>query len=194
MNTKNYYDEQALEFAENTFNIDMSNIYKPFLEHILQGGKILDVGCGSGRDALYFKNSGFIVDAFDYSESLVKLAKDKTGLDIQCKSFYELDAVNEYDGIWACASLLHCERSLLIEVMQKIIDALKVNGICYASFKYGDRDRNTHGRSFTDLNEVQVHNLLEKLHNAQLLKLWITTDNRPDRQESWLNIIIKKTY
>lgn len=192
MNTKNYYNEQAVEFVENTFKVDMSNVYKPFLEYVPQGGKILDVGCGSGRDALYFKNAGFVVDAFDYSESLVELAKEKTGLDIQHKSFYDLDIVNEYDGIWACASLLHCERSRLIEVMQKIIAALKTKGICYVSFKYGDQDRTKDGRSFTDLNEEQAQELLDNFENIKLLKQWITTDNRPDKQEKWLNIVFQK--
>lgn len=192
MNTKNYYNKQAVEFIENTFNVDMSNIYEPFLEYVPQGGKILDVGCGSGRDALYFKNVGLVVDAFDYSESLVKLAKEKTGLDIQHKSFYDLDIVNEYDGIWACASLLHCERDRLSEVMQKIIKSLKEKGVCYVSFKYGDQDRTKDGRSFTDLNDEQAQELLDNFENIKLLKQWITTDNRPNRQERWLNIIFKK--
>ena len=132
------------------------------------------------------------MDAFDYSESLVKLAKEKTGLDIQHKSFYDLDSVNEYDGIWACASFLHCERSRLIEVMQKIIAALKTKGVCYVSFKYGDQDRTKDGRSFTDLDEKQAEDILKHIDHVQLLKQWITTDNRPDRQEKWLNIIFKK--
>lgn len=190
-NTKDFYNRNAQDFINDTFNVNMENIYEGFLKYIPSDGKILDVGCGSGRDALYFKKLGFAVDAFDYSESLVKLAKEKTGLDIQHKSFYDLDAVNEYDGIWACASLLHCERSRLIEVMQKIIDALKENGICYVSFKYGDQDRIKDGRSFTDLNEIQVQEILTHIENVQLLEQWITTDNRPERQESWLNIILQ---
>lgn len=189
--TTNYYNERAVEFVENTFHVDMINVYEPFLEYVQQGGKILDVGCGSGRDALYFKNAGFVVDAFDYSENLVKLAKEKTGLDIQHQSFYDLDAVNEYDGIWACASLLHCERNRLIEVMQKIVNALKTNGVCYVSFKYGDQDRNKDGRSFTDLNNEQAQILVNSLENIELLKQWITIDNRFDRQEQWLNIILQ---
>lgn len=189
--TINYYNEQAVEFVENTFNVDMTNVYEPFLEYVQQGGKILDVGCGSGRDALYFKNTGFVVDAFDYSENLVKLAKEKTGLDIQHQSFYDLDIASEYDGIWACASLLHCERNRLIEVMQKIVNALKTNGVCYVSFKYGDQDRNKDGRSFTDLNNEQAQILVNSLENIELLKQWITIDNRFDRQEQWLNIILQ---
>ena len=192
-NNIDYYDQLAQKFADNTFEINMSNLYQPFLKYLPKHGKILDIGCGSGRDALYFHKLGFTVDAFDYSESLVKLAREKTSLDIQHKSFYDLDAVNEYDGIWACASLLHCERSRLIEVIQKIITALKINGVCYVSFKYGDQDRTKDGRSFTDLNEEQAHELLANFENIQLLKQWITSDNRPDREENWLNMLIQKT-
>lgn len=191
-NTKYFYNQNAFLFFENTFHVDMKNIYEIFLKYMPQGGKILDVGCGSGRDALYFKNAGFVVDAFDYSESLVELAKEKTGLDIQHQSFYDLDVVNEYDGIWACASLLHCDRGRLHEVMQKMMNALKANGVCYVSFKYGDQDRTQDGRSFTDLNEEQAQVLLKSLENIELLKQWMTMDNRPDRQEKWLNLLVAR--
>lgn len=191
-NTKYFYNQNAFLFFENTFHVDMKNIYEIFLKYVPTDGKILDVGCGSGRDALHFKNSGFVVGAFDYSERLVELAKERTGLDIQYKSFYDLDSINEYDGIWACASLLHCERDRLHEVMQKIINALKVNGVCYMSFKYGDQDRIKDGRSFTDLNEGQIQEILKHIENIQLLKQWITMDNRPDRQEDWLNLLVAK--
>lgn len=190
-NTKYFYNQNAFLFFENTFHVDMKNIYEIFLKYVPIGGKILDVGCGSGRDALYFKNAGFDVDAFDYSESLVQLAKEKTGLNIGCQSFYDLDVRHEYDGIWACASLLHCDRGRLHEVMQKIINALKVNGIGYISFKYGEEDRIHDGRIFTDLNEIQAHELLASLDNVQLLQQWVTLDNRPNREEKWLNLIIQ---
>lgn len=191
-NNIDYYDQYAHEFSDNTFEINMDNLYQPFLKYLPEHGRILDIGCGSGRDALYFHNLGFTVDAFDYSEGLVNLAKEKTGLDIQHKSFYDLDVANEYGGIWACASLLHYKRGRLLEVMQKIIAALKINGVCYLSFKYGDQDRTKDGRLFTDLNEEQAHELLDNFENIQLLKQWITNDNRPDREESWLNVLIQK--
>ncbi|MHC5225041.1 class I SAM-dependent methyltransferase [Ignatzschineria sp. LJL83] len=191
-NTKNYYNEQALEFVENTFKVDMTNVYQPFLKEIPHTGRILDIGCGSGRDSLYFKDLGFHIEAFDYSENLVALAKEKTGLDIQHRSFYDLEDIEKYEGIWACASLLHCERSRLEEVIQKIIQALKINGVCYLSFKYGNQDRIKDGRSFTDLNEQQADKIFTSFKNIQQIKQWITTDNRPDREESWLNIIIKR--
>jgi SAM-dependent methyltransferase len=153
---------------------------------------IFDLGCGSGRDTLAFKNKGYQVDAIDYSLELVKKATELTGVPIRYQSFYTLDDQNKYDGIWACASLLHCMREKLPEVLERILEALKSNGICYMSFKYGNTDREKDGRSFTDLDEQQAHNLLKNLDNILLLQQWISVDKRLDRNEEWLNIIFKK--
>ena len=191
-NTLNYYNNNAKSFIDNTFLVNMENLYQPFLRYVKKGGWILDVGCGSGRDSLYFKTHGYNIEAFDYSPELVQLAQEKTGLPIRLQSFYDLDEHSLYDGVWACASLLHCARHRLPEVMQKLINALKIDGICYLSFKYGENDRADQGREFTDLNEQQAQQLLKSFNNILLLQQWITIDNRPDHDESWLNIIIRK--
>ena len=191
-NTLNYYNNNAESFIDNTFLVNMENLYQPFLHYVKKGGWILDVGCGSGRDSLYFKTHGYNIEAFDYSPELVQLAQEKTGLPIRLQSFYDLDEHSLYDGVWACASLLHCARNRLLEVMQKLINALKIDGICYLSFKYGENDRADQGREFTDLNEQQAQQLLKSFNNILLLQQWITIDNRPDHDESWLNIIIRK--
>lgn len=192
MTTKTYYNSEAESFFENTFYVDMEPLYRAFLRYLPAEGIILDVGCGSGRDALYFSQKGYQVEAFDYSEALVKLAREKTKLDIQVGSFYEITAKNQYAGIWACASLLHCERDRLPEVLQSLIDALQNGGVCYLSFKYGSEDRKKEGRHFTDLNEEQMAQLLKPHKNILLLQQWITSDNRPDRDDEWLNIIFQK--
>lgn len=191
-NTLNYYNNNAESFIDNTFLVNMENLYQPFLRYVKKGGWILDVGCGSGRDSLYFKTHGYNIEAFDYSPELVQLAQEKTGLPIRLQSFYDLDEYSLYDGIWTCASLLHCARNRLPEVMQKLINTLKIDGICYLSFKYGENDRADQGREFTDLNEQQAQQLLKSFNNILLLQQWITIDNRPDHDESWLNIIIRK--
>lgn len=141
MKTIDYYNQYADEFTQATLSVDMENLYRPFLAELPEGAYILDVGCGSGRDILAFKNKGYQVDAIDYSEELVKKASRLTGIPIKLKSFYEVDDYEAYDGIWACASLLHCERDRLIEVVGKLVNALKQNGVLYMSFKYGDSDR-----------------------------------------------------
>lgn len=192
MKTIDYYNKYAEEFTASTFEVDMESLYQPFLAELSEGARILDVGCGSGRDTLAFKNKGYQVDAIDYSEELVKKATRLTGIPIKLKSFYEVDDYEAYDGIWACASLLHCERSRLAEVLEKMVQALKPNGVIYISFKYGDSDRDKDGRKFTDLDENQADALLEQFDNVQQIKQWVTLDQRPDRQEKWLNLLWKK--
>lgn len=70
--------------------------------------------------------------------------------------------------------------------------ALKQNGVLYMSFQYGDSDREKDGRQFTDLDETQAQALLEQFDNVQQIQQWITVDQRPDRQEKWLNLLWKK--
>jgi len=192
MKTIDYYNKHAEEFIALTFDVDMESLYQPFLAELPEGARILDVGCGSGRDTLAFKDKGYQVEAIDYSAELVKKAKELTGIEVRQQSFYELNESEKYDGIWACASLLHCDRDFLPEVMGHIFKALKPNGVCYMSFKYGNTDREKDGRSFTDLNEQQAHELLKQIDQALLLQQWITIDKRPDRDEEWLNVLWKK--
>ena len=192
MKTIDYYNKHAEEFTASTFEVDMESLYQPFLVFLPESAKILDVGCGTGRDTLAFKNKGYHVDAIDYSEELVKKAAELTGIQVKYQSFYDLSEVAVYDGIWACASLLHCERNRLAEVLQKTLRALKPHGVIYMSFKYGDSDREKDGREFTDLNECQAEELLEKFSHVSLVHQWITVDKRPEREEQWLNLLWKK--
>ena len=187
-----YYNNNAQAFFENTYQVEMESLYAPFLRYLPEQALIFDLGCGSGRDTLAFKNKGHQVEAIDYSAELVRKATELTGIKVRHQSFYELNDVAKYDGIWACASLLHCERDRLAEVMGRILKALKPNGVCYMSFKYGNTDREKDGRSFTDLNEQQAHDLLKQIDQALLLQQWITVDKRPDRTEEWLNTLIRK--
>lgn len=192
MKTIDYYNKHAEEFTASTFEVDMEILYQPFLAELPEGTRILDVGCGSGRDTLAFKNKGYQVDAIDYSEELVKKATRLTGITIKLQSFYEIDVDEAYDGIWACASLLHCERDRLAEVVGKLITALKPNGVLYISFKYGNGDREKDGRQFTDLNKEQAELLLNQFESVTQLKQWITGDKRPEHTEQWLNLLWKK--
>jgi 2-polyprenyl-3-methyl-5-hydroxy-6-metoxy-1,4-benzoquinol methylase len=77
----------------------MENLYQPFLELIPDGGRILDAGCGSGRDTKYFKNQRYSVVAFDYSEEIVRLASEYINQPVLHMSFDHVEFENEFDGI-----------------------------------------------------------------------------------------------
>lgn len=190
--TIEYYNQNAQAFVETTLNVDMQALYEPFIKLLPENALILDAGCGSGRDTKAFLSMGFHVAAIDASEEMVKHATNYTGIDAQHKTFQDIRDENKYDAIWACASLLHVPQSELTATVSRLSHALKPNGIWYLSFKYGDTERTKDGRSFTDMDEKGVEALLSHQPSLKLVDMWITQDARPDRDETWLNLIVKK--
>ena len=170
----------------------MSALYAEFLPHVKQHGHILDAGCGSARDAAYFKNQGFTVSAFDASPALAELASSYLQQPVEVKTFQELKCVNQYDGIWCCASLLHVPKAELPQVFLNLQNALKPDGVLYVSFKYGTQERVHNGREFTDLNESALTALINSHTKLKIIKQWQTVDQRPEcESQVWLNALIK---
>ena len=197
MVTLDFYQTNAKDFFSQTINVDMQNVYQPFLENLPKGKQaILDVGCGSGRDSVFFANQGFDVTAIDGSQNLIDLAKETDNrVNWQCMTFEEIDAQNwqnHFTGIWACASLLHVPFDDLPKILNDLLSCLRPTGILYASFKYGNRERKKEGRFFCDINEQRWRIVESQLISTKPLKVWQTLDNRVDRQEIWWNILYCK--
>lgn len=190
--TIDYYDSNAAEFVTETENADMSECRSRFLSYLKPGQSILDAGCGSGRDLLAFMNAGFAADGFDASSELCRIASKKTGRLVRQMRFEELDGEEKYDAIWACSSLLHVHMADLPDVLLRLYRLLKVEGIFYASFKYGTGARVKEGRYFLDLEEKEGLRLMEK-GGFTVKEVFITQDVRLDRHgEKWINFIMKK--
>jgi len=108
-------------------------------------------------------------------------------------TFEDLSFSNEFDGIWTCASLLHVPKDQMPAVLKKLADALKENGILYASFKYGNGEYVNKGRLFTSYDKASFEKLVSRKPNLKVVKMWLTEDVRPDRAgEMWLNVLLKK--
>jgi SAM-dependent methyltransferase len=189
-----YYDAHATEFCQRTISLDMSELYAPFLREIPAGGRILDAGCGSGRDSLAFLKAGYDVVSIDASLEMVKATSKLTRGDALLLAFDGIEFINEFDGIWACASLLHVARRKLNSVLVRLIKALKPNGVLYVSFKYGDSERMEGGRFFDDLNETLLAAALSDHPQLELLGMWVTNDVRNERRggQQWLNAIVRR--
>jgi len=192
MSTTDYYNNNADDFYINTYDVDMQEIYDKFEKHLTSKPRILDAGCGSGRDSKYFLSQGYNVAAMDASEEMVKRARKLTGLDVKQQLFQDIEFNNELDAIWSCASLLHVPKDDMDEVFKKFIKALKPNAIWYMSFKYGETERIKDDRFFNDYTEKSLKLLLDSYSELEVLESWLTDDRREDRSDKWVNIIVCK--
>lgn len=192
-NTLNYYNTNAHSFVSSTRSVDFTQTQDRFLRLLPSAAAILDFGCGSGRDTKYFLDAGMQVDATDGSEELCRLASEYTGIPVRQMLFEELDAKAQYDGIWACSSILHLSQESLKDVLKKMIAALKEHGIIYTSFKYGTFEGERNGRFFTDFTEETFREFVADVDGIRIEEMWITGDVRPGRgDERWLNLILRK--
>jgi SAM-dependent methyltransferase len=186
-----YYDRNAERFAADTGGVDMSALYERFLRHVPPGCCILDAGCGVGRDALAFAERGYSVVAFDASVEMVRLAKERTAGRAEVRQMFFDDVAwrGEFDGVWACASLLHVPLAELPNIVQRLAAALRLGGALYMSFKHGSGERVAGGRRFTDLDEASLRNAVAG-GGLAMVDVWTTGDVRPGRTgETWLNAL-----
>ena len=189
-----YYEDNAKKYFDGTLNINMTVLYRPFLEYMPPYASILDAGCGSGRDTLYFASRGYQVTAFDYAPALVDLANKLTGQEVLQLSFQNLDFKDQFRGVWACSSLLHVPMEDMHDAISRLSRSMKVDGVLYASFKYGSGEKNRDGRLCVDLDEEGADDLIEQHPELTVIRCWKTSDLREGRkQEKWLNLLVRKT-
>ena len=187
--TINYYDQNTPLFIANTIALDLSDIYARFLKYLPASASICDVGCGAGRDMLAFAKKGHRVLGIEPSAKLAAFAKAHSGQQVCNCSLLEFMSPENFDAIWACASLLHFSRKELPEVFLKLKSMLKSDGVIYCSFKLGDFEgEKEDGRYFTSFSEADFGELAKKI-NATILDQWVSVDLRPKNTGQWLNII-----
>lgn len=198
------YDEIA-----DTYSVDMEE-YTPIKERvkfaslIIPGGKILDLGCAAGRDSLYFKSAGFHVIGVDLSEKLLSIARKKDPKiefikqDIRKLTF----SVRSFDGIWACAVLLHLKRKEAYKALNDIYKLLKPNGILFIMIKIGTGEKDIteklssgKSRHFTLFQTSEIRKQLEET-GFKIVEFyqWNSRDRWPEKRDvEWLSCFARKT-
>jgi cyclopropane fatty-acyl-phospholipid synthase-like methyltransferase len=188
-----FYEQNAEDFFRRSVDADMTRGREEFTALLKPGARLLDAGCGSGRDALAFSRAGFQVTAIEASSSLAALARAHTGLPIEVMTFDQVDWRDRFDGVWACASLLHVARAELASVVRRLRDALAPGGVFWMSFKYGAEERRAGERCFMDLDETGAHALLAEAGGLALISLHVTEDVRVERSgDRWLSILCRR--
>lgn len=197
MDSIDYYNRYAVPYYEETVDASMEEVMKPFVELLSEeseNAEVLDLGCGSGRDTLLLEEYGFYVTPMDGSEEMCKLAEVNTDKEVLQMTYDEMEFDEVFDGIWACASLIHLTEDEMRKVVKKLVQALKENGVLYFSVHRGDRDGIYHGRYFHDYNRRELQSLMEEYPELEVVDIWTTQDVRSEKSDKlWLNVLARKT-
>lgn len=192
--TLEYYNSFTNDYVARTATTDeVMPFYESVLPLLKPGSKILDFGCGTGRDSLFFMGKGFDVVAYDGSGAMCEIAKKSGIKKVINRTFLELDSNDEFDLVWAYASLLHSATQDLSNIFNKVYKVLKPDGKFFICFKYGNFEGIRNDRLFNDFTEEKFDTLLSKSKFVPY-KIWVTDDVRTkqNRSDKWLNAVLEK--
>lgn len=192
--TLDFYDKNVDFYMERTKKATGALIVNKFHSYV-SSGHILDLGCGYGKLAQAFIGLGLQVTPVDGSISMVEKAKELYNLDVLHQTFDEVDfPANSFDGIWACATLLHHPREKMPEMLDKLHRMAKSNAYFYMCFKYGEGETQREGGPlFYNYREKEVEYLLSQVDGWKVVEMWSSDDPRPEfPSPAWMNVILKK--
>lgn len=135
--TKSFYSRRAANYAADTADYSVSENLTRFSALLAHNARVLELGCGSGRDSAWMLSQGLEVHPTDGIAEMAEQASARLRIPVAVLPFAQISALDSYDGVWANACLLHIPRIDLADVLQRIQRALKPNGIFYASYKAG---------------------------------------------------------
>lgn len=190
--TSRFYDEHADEYFERTVHANLSHLYERFLPLLPKGGRILDVGCGSGRDLKAFKSRGYRPLGIEPSPRLAHLAHEYSGVGCEVVKVQDMTFAGEFDGVWACASLLHLSKGELSDALNRMRVALVPGGVLFASIQSGQGEQPAaDGRFYAYYNREEFLRAVQavgfRVHDS-----WITDDSLPNRPlVRWINVLAR---
>jgi SAM-dependent methyltransferase len=191
--TQRYYNDNGLAYAERTFQADMSDAYRRFLQEIPPGSRVLDVGCGAGRDLLAFSNRGYQATGIDSSSTMVGIAIATSGAPCHVVAVEDMQFREEFEGAWACASLLHIPKCRFSAALAKIRTSLVNGGAMFVSMQDG------HGEKTAPDQRFFAYYSIDELKNAiaaagfDILESWASIDSLGRPSQQWINVIARKT-
>ena len=191
--TIDYYNSHANEYYRTTVDADLDTGRKKFAAYLPAGARVIDMGCGSGRDVLAFREMGFDAAGLDASEELVRLAKERLGIPVFTADLAEWISGSPYDGIWCCAVLMHLEEEGCRRFFANLKYNLKSGGVLYISVKSGiETGIDSAGRYMRNFTEEDIYELVGSVEGLEIKELWYSADTLSRNDFRWLNIIAVK--
>lgn len=160
-----FYQNNPKSYFDSTAHLDPTTILIPMVRALPQGASILDIGCGSGRDLRWLAKQGFNPTGFERSSSLADMAQEFSGCPVLKGDFFTFNFTDlSFDALLLVGALVHVERHLLPEVLQRISGALAADGLIYLTLKEGTGERVADdGRVFILWSQEQLEAIFHKL-------------------------------
>lgn len=178
-----YYHDHAEEYIASSLATDMRGVYPLFLS-ALRGKRLLDVGFGSGRDMAYFQGLGYEVEGIDPEEKFVAHARSQ-GLNAFLGDVRSFVPAHRYDGIWACASLLHLSKADMEEALGEMKGWLAPGGVLFVSLKDGE------GETIDELGRVMTY-VDEAFLKERGFEILSRSKDASGRNLTWLNALYRR--
>lgn len=190
--TDAFYRQNALSYFERTFGVPMEHLYRPFVEELGAGARVLDVGCGSGRDVKAFRSMGFNAFGIDPSPELLALATASAGPYFTAGRAETFKANAPFDAVWACASLLHLRRAQLHSALRNLRDSLKPGGLFYATVQIGVGEQGqSDGRQYTYYGSAEFVDAISE-SGLRVFRSWETGDAMRSDGPRWINVLARR--
>lgn len=193
--TLEFYAREAAAYGARSDGIGVSKALAAFMALLPKGGKLLDLGCGTGRDTQAIHEAGFDVTAVDGSAEMASEAEKRIGRPVMVMLFEDMTFDRCFDGIWASASLLHVPRAGLPDVLRRVHAALKPGGLVQAGFKSGGVEgRDSLGRYYNYLNADELESLFRAAGRWSTLELKTGLGKGYDGTETgWVEVLARKS-
>ncbi|NNL18388.1 MAG: class I SAM-dependent methyltransferase [Boseongicola sp.] len=159
--TLDAYAAKAEDYAKR-FSSDKPDLHlAAFMLAVPKEGRVLDLGCGTGRSTAFMKQAGLKADALDASPQMAEIALNENGVDVTIGGFETLDANGVYDGIYANFSLLHASKADMPEHLARISKAIVPGGFFHIGLKTGTGEkRDALGRFYAYYTDAEITGLL----------------------------------
>jgi 2-polyprenyl-3-methyl-5-hydroxy-6-metoxy-1,4-benzoquinol methylase len=190
----NFYEANAEAYFRATVALDLASVQNRFLSRLTPGARILDAGCGSGRDTVAFKKQGFLVEAFDASPEMARLASVYSEQTCSVMRLQDMPFDGVFDAVWSCAALVHVPKRDIEFVLRRLSASLKPSGIAYFSFIVGEGERTlADGRLYNSYSMESLKDLVKSTTTLQEVDCWESPSGSPSTHSApWLHFIGKK--
>jgi len=187
--TLQHYNQRARDFRDGTRDHDVSQNIDALLRHIEAAApyRILDFGCGPGRDLRTFARLGHSVTGLEGAAQFVSMARSESGCDVWQQDFLQLDLPEaQFDGIYANASLFHVPGRELPRVLQQLRATLKPGGVLFSSNPRGDNDEGWNGGRYGAYHDWEAWRGYVSAAGFIELEHYYRPTGLPFEQQPWL--------